>query len=177
LRPQGDPPVDVQPNDPAPVASSWSTTSFEIIPRELLAHIPPPRPIAKRNPCVEDRDKFAIRGPFRNDGGHAFQMPVTELPPGDTAAAPRSSRLLVCEDGAPLGPAHSTHDDIRATGKGQFSHWGEHLYFSASDNSDPNANGRIYTAIDLSTPPRSPEAVIRRNVTAPASKKKQRRER
>jgi hypothetical protein len=30
---------------------------------------------------------------------------------------------------------------------GRFSHWGDGLHFSASDNSDPRTNGRSYTII------------------------------
>src|SRR5262249_60276775 len=97
----------------------------------------------------------ALQRPFANHGGDAFLAPVGDFAAGDTLDAPRSSRLMVCEDGSPLGPAHSTHDDIRATGNGQFSHWGDTLYFSASDNSDPNSNGRKYTVIDLSVPARA----------------------
>jgi hypothetical protein len=49
------------------------------------------------------------------------------------------------------------HDDIRALGGGRYSHWigsdqgtpdgvlESSLYFSASDNSDPNENGRRYS--------------------------------
>jgi pectate lyase len=43
-----------------------------------------------------------------------------------------------------LGLAHSLHADIIAHGKGRFSHWGTSVYFSASDNTDPNQNGRTY---------------------------------
>ena len=58
---------------------------------------------------------------------------------------PGGSRMQLTEDGRPLGPANSGHDRIRAGGHGQYSHWGEHVYFSASDNSDPRSNGRRYT--------------------------------
>lgn len=54
------------------------------------------------------------------------------------------SGLELFEDGRPLGPAHSYHDAIRASGKGAFSHWRGTLYFSSSDNTDPRTNGRSY---------------------------------
>jgi hypothetical protein len=57
------------------------------------------------------------------------------------------SRLVLLEDGKPLGPAHQMHDVIRNKGMGRFSHWGDGLHFSASDNSDPRTNGRSYTII------------------------------
>ncbi|MDB5579944.1 MAG: Pectate lyase [Bradyrhizobium sp.] len=61
-----------------------------------------------------------------------------------------ASNLQMFEDGKPLGPAHSGHFDIGIEGKGRFSHWGEtssDAVFSASDNSDPRTNGRVYTMI------------------------------
>jgi hypothetical protein len=54
----------------------------------------------------------------------------------------RSSKLT--ENGRPLGPGGALHEDIRQMGQGRYSHWGGGLYFSTSDNSDPNTNGRKY---------------------------------
>jgi hypothetical protein len=54
----------------------------------------------------------------------------------------RSARLT--ENGRPLGPGGALHEDIRQMGQGRYSHWGGQLYFSTSDNSDPNTNGRKY---------------------------------
>jgi hypothetical protein len=56
-----------------------------------------------------------------------------------------ASSLIILEDGKQLGPGHSGHDEIRSIGQGRFSHWGAQIYFSTSDNSDPQANGRMYT--------------------------------
>lgn len=64
----------------------------------------------------------------------------------DTASAPTRSRLVVLEDGQPLGPAHTAHDVIRQQGAGAYSHWNDVLYFSTSDGSDPRTNGRSYVA-------------------------------
>ena len=52
---------------------------------------------------------------------------------------------MVFEDGLMLGLAHASHDHIRRFGRGRFSHWGNQVIFSTSDNSDPNTNGRSYT--------------------------------
>jgi len=78
-------------------------------------------------------------------GGHTFlsRLPAG-LPPGDAEEEPGRSRLQVLEDGVPLGPAHAPHADIAEEGKGRYSHWGDSLLFSASDNSDPRTNGRQY---------------------------------
>src|SRR5215475_1894236 len=50
----------------------------------------------------------------------------------------RSTKLT--ENGHPLGPGGAMHEDIRQMGQGLYSHWGGDLYFSTSDNSDPNTN-------------------------------------
>jgi hypothetical protein len=39
------------------------------------------------------------------------------------------------------------HDQIRHEGKGRYSHWGDHVFFSSSDNTDPRTNGRTYRAV------------------------------
>jgi SAM-dependent methyltransferase len=65
----------------------------------------------------------------------------------DTSSAPKRSRLMLYEDGIPLGLAHSTHDHIRTYGLGRFSHWDDRLYFSASDCTNPNFNGRSYSYV------------------------------
>ena len=69
--------------------------------------------------------------------------------PPDTLQAATASIVKVYENGVEIGPPHSAHADIRANGAGRFSHWSDgssvSLYFSASDNSDPRTNGRMYT--------------------------------
>ena len=54
------------------------------------------------------------------------------------------SSLVLFEDGREMGPAHSSHEEIRRLGQGRFSHWGAALYFSTPDDSDPRTNGRQY---------------------------------
>jgi hypothetical protein len=64
------------------------------------------------------------------------------------APDPNVSKVIVYEDGRPLGPCDSMHDHVRGVGKGAFSQWntptGPHILFSASDNTDPTTNGRRY---------------------------------
>jgi pectate lyase len=52
--------------------------------------------------------------------------------------------MLLTEDGRRLPHAGALHDEIRKSGLGRYSHWGSWLYFAASDNSNPNTNGRKY---------------------------------
>ncbi len=54
------------------------------------------------------------------------------------------SRLRLTEDGKELGPANSVHQNIREEGGGAHSHWQTALYFSSSDGSNPQTNGRSY---------------------------------
>lgn len=82
---------------------------------------------------------------FDAQGGHTFSSRLPAgLPPGDAQEDPGHSRLQVLEDGVPLGPAHALHSDIADEGEGRYSHWGDSLLFSSSDNSDPRTNGRAY---------------------------------
>ena len=78
--------------------------------------------------------------------------------PSDDLGNPTASTLLLFEDGHPLGPGHSLHDEIRKEGRGRYSHWGSNLYFSASDNTNPHTNGREY-AIQV-TPALHPALLI-----------------
>ncbi len=48
------------------------------------------------------------------------------------------------EDDRALGPSHSSIAAILAHGAGHYVLWRHRLYFSASDNTDPRANGRNY---------------------------------
>ena len=69
---------------------------------------------------------------------------VVKLPPQPVSDSEGLSRVRVFEDDVELGPAHCGHDEIRELGGGRFSHWGDNLYFSTSDDSDPRENGRRY---------------------------------
>lgn len=86
-----------------------------------------------------------LQPPFHHAGGQAWWASQPVAWRGDSAES-NSSRLVLTEDGRPLGPAHALHDDVRERGGGAYSHWGEALLFSASDGSDPNTNGRRYEA-------------------------------
>ncbi len=79
--------------------------------------------------------------------GHCYTTVLHHGRPGDSESGDPSVCVLL-EDGKPLGPAHALHVDIRAKGRGAYSHWtAATLYFSTSDNSDPRKNGRTYTLV------------------------------
>lgn len=69
--------------------------------------------------------------------------------PPDTLASLFQSKLQLYENGIALGPAHSIHVDIANFGQGRFSHFTDGnapwIYFSATDNSNPATNGRVYS--------------------------------
>lgn len=94
-----------------------------------------------------------LQGPFRHDTGHAYTVVAPEGWAADGVDG-NHSRLVLREDGVELGPGHKAHDTVRNDGGGAFSHWGRTLWFSTSDNSDPNINGRAYT-VEQTAPERS----------------------
>lgn len=79
-----------------------------------------------------------------HDSGQAYHLNDWFGVGGDTKWS-TTSTLNVYENDIALGPAHSLHDDVRTIGNGRFSHWGNDLYFTSSDNTDPRINGRKYT--------------------------------
>jgi len=95
---------------------------------------------------------------IRVDSGFAFIHPLNvwpDLTPYDSESGAFRSPLVLSENGQPLGPAHVSHADIRREGRGRYSHWNQAIWFSASDNSDPRSNGRVYEARFPITPPKS----------------------
>lgn len=89
-----------------------------------------------------------LKPPFLHDRAYCWRI---RLPDEIIWLADTTKRQIMCpfvlfEDLAPLGPAHRLHADIAAVGAGQFSVWQNGaLYFSTSDNTDPNSNGRQYS--------------------------------
>ncbi len=83
--------------------------------------------------------------PCVHEIGHCWVIDVGHAECADDRNA-NTSPLLLFEDHVPIGPAHCLHDEIRQKGAGRFSHWQGHLWFSSSDNTNPQSNGRQYTA-------------------------------
>jgi lysophospholipase L1-like esterase len=71
-----------------------------------------------------------------------LRIGILEAPPDSLEG--NHSELVLLEDGAPLGPAHTLHQRIAQGGRGAYSHWLTTIVFSASDNSDVRTNGRAY---------------------------------
>lgn len=100
------------------------------------------------DPAVaEDCGYFLVplKRPYVDDVGHSVMLPFPDLARvADTKESPERSPLVVCEDGKAMGPGHVDHVDIFNIGLGRYSHYGDWLRFSSTDNTDPNTNGRQY---------------------------------
>jgi hypothetical protein len=97
------------------------------------------------NNCCPVFEKISLRKPFQHDGGYAWLAPI-EIEGDGVGVSEYFSNLTLFENDIRLGPARSAHAEIREHGCGRFSHWNQSVYFSASDNTDPNTNGREYVA-------------------------------
>jgi FkbM family methyltransferase len=99
--------------------------------------------LAGRRPRTVHR----IAMPVAREGGYCWscQLPAG-VPSGDSLES-QSAMTLLLEDERALGPGHALHDHVQQKGGGLYLHWNRQLYFSASDNSDPNTNGRVYTIV------------------------------
>lgn len=86
--------------------------------------------------------------PFNHERGRMWSTTVPELATvADDVKHGARSPLLMFEDGVQLRKPHSAHDEIAQRGGGHFSHWEVTIYFSTSDGSDPNFNGKTYFAL------------------------------
>jgi predicted O-methyltransferase YrrM len=89
---------------------------------------------------------FPLARPFHSQGGFAF---TTKIPPGVAAEVATGAEIYVAENGRKLGPGAIEHRWIRERGSGVFSLWGEDLYFSSHDRTDPNWNERAYEIVAI----------------------------
>lgn len=96
-------------------------------------------------PLLTQRIPAELTGPFVAGRGHLWKAKVEATALADTPDAPRRSTLLLWEDDIPLAYPHGRIHDIEAYGHGRYSHGRDEIFFSTSDNSDPNTNGRKYT--------------------------------
>lgn len=87
-----------------------------------------------------------LRRPFLHNDGHCWAAALPDwCHLADCPETPQRSPLMLCENGVPFLEPHVLHEYIRTEGGGLFSHWRDVVFFSSSDNSDPNGNGRQYS--------------------------------
>ena len=98
-----------------------------------------------RRRILEPDHEERLCPPFAHMEGHTWVCPLERFRALADDNLSHNSPLQLLEDGRPLGPGHSLHQDIAIQGQGRYSHWENRLWFSTSDNSDPNNNGRTYS--------------------------------
>ena len=109
------------------------------------SYIPQPEPSVIRTFMLPPFAKFGGDG-LAYQASTEFIASLDEL--ADSADDKTRSPIVIYENNKPLGPAHSSVEDINQNGRGRFSHWrGRGIIFSASDPTDPNTNGRRYTIV------------------------------
>lgn len=107
-----------------------------------MAYVPMPPP----GTVAELKRPFEMY--YGNPLAFVVKMPQFEAL-SDRIGDERRSPFVIFEDGQPLGPPHSLHDDIVKLGGGRFSHWtGEGFIFSTSDNYTPRGSGRRFWIVD-----------------------------
>jgi hypothetical protein len=84
---------------------------------------------------------------MRRDAGHGWSAELPEIALRHSMPNGSSAELELYEDHLPLGPRQAEPDAIRERGRGRFRLGGSTVLFSASDNSDPAGNNRLYRAV------------------------------
>jgi hypothetical protein len=143
------------------LAGAAALAAFALLPWRSLNGGQPAAPADNVAPAAGTDRQIVIspteitKAPPYYQGPFAYQYAGSGvfLVPADGADS-TASKLLLFEDGRPLGPGHQPRQDVYVTGKGRYSHYktanGEtDLIFSTSDNSDPRTNGRTYTVSDV----------------------------
>jgi hypothetical protein len=101
-------------------------------------------------PCPQGMATALMR-PFQKfvPAGVAYAKASLEFDgSSDFSDTPTRSHFLLCENNNLLGPMHTGHAEIAKDGRGRYSHWKNiGFIFSASDNTDPNTNGRTYSVV------------------------------
>ena len=102
------------------------------------------RPIGAKNYWdeVAAEPALEISGPFEPVQGHAWSVMLVETLSGRINDP---ARFMLYESGSPLGWPVSSAASIIKYGKGRYMVSDGRLVFSASDNFDPKASGKIYT--------------------------------
>jgi glycosyltransferase involved in cell wall biosynthesis len=100
------------------------------------------------SPSVKVLKRVVLEKPYQQEIGFSWAIRLEKLKlSADDGEHLSRSALLLYEDDKLLQPAHAMHEDIRNLGAGRHSHWKDMLYFSTSDGSDPNTNGRTYQIV------------------------------
>ena len=95
-----------------------------------------------------DIERLTLSPPFIQNGTVGWNSFIPELvSQASNNNFPNRSKFTLCENGEELKNKNAPHATVTETGKGNYSHWNEYLYFSTSDNSDPNRNEKKYELV------------------------------
>jgi hypothetical protein len=95
---------------------------------------------------LAEQREISLPQPYENVGGYMWRVHIPALLCiASTSEVPRKSDAVLTENGRIIGYRHASHEAIAVWGGGGYSHWGEYLFFSTSDNTSPNENGRRYS--------------------------------
>lgn len=121
------------------------TASTFLLLAAVLASAPGAAPAAQQAPSAgSDGGEITLAADaVSQDEGLAYTITIPLVQPNERDDGGKSFARLF-EDDVELGPRGVAHSFIRSAGRGAFSHWGETLYFSSSDGTDPRTNGRTY---------------------------------
>ena len=159
------------PVDPATGTGRWlsyvtvrkgPTSTWDIVPRQsyyaamhsdavrFAVPVPyrPPFRIESGIPVRVDVQHHALPPPRRGNG-FEWVAPVPHLRLLADGMDGAGSPLMLFEDGEPIGPAHTLHEDIRTLGGGRYSHWNDALHFAPSRNDDARDHVYTYALHDL----------------------------
>lgn len=89
-------------------------------------------------------DRFALTN-FHVGEGHELLAHLPRLSKLADDVPSQISPLMLMEDGQFSSQPHALHNQIREHGRGAYSHWGEWLHFSTSDNGSPE--GRLFEVV------------------------------
>lgn len=108
---------------------------------------------------VDDRPRgqlvIPLYPPFSSQGGNAFlanhllagdAQKLADIGNNPTVEADMRSPVRIIEGRTEIGDGRATFAEIHA-GHGRFNNWTTGLFFSSSDNTNPNNNGRTYWAV------------------------------
>ena len=130
------------------LSDDWSRGAIVIGASTTLQLSQCPMQSCARAPQTEAADIPFVRTldceAMRHNDENCWTIELDDIISGDSEEKPFASTLELYENYLPLGPRHARHESIRRQGRGRFSHWGSSLFFSASDNSDPTRNDRLY---------------------------------
>ena len=81
---------------------------------------------------------------FRHFDGNCYVLELPELVQYADSPFVARSDLVVREDDRLIGKRAFSVDEVVRKGRGAYLHFGDALFFSTSDNTDPNRTGRVY---------------------------------